>query len=200
MIELNPPLRRASYDDASAMAELVNMAGEGLPIYLWGKMAAPTESPWDIGRQRAQRETGGFSYRNTVIRELDGRPVACLIGYPLADEAEPVDYSELPELFVPLQELEDLAPGTWYVNVLATYPVYRSCGYGSELLTIAETLAAGANKHGLSIIVSDANHGARRLYERHGFSEVTSRPMVKENWENPGKRWVLLTKSLGSMH
>ena len=22
----------------------------------------------------------------------------------------------------PLQELENLAPGTWYVNVLATYP------------------------------------------------------------------------------
>ena len=34
-----PGLRAARPDDAPALAELVNFAGEGLPLYLWGKMA-----------------------------------------------------------------------------------------------------------------------------------------------------------------
>ena len=31
-------------------------------------------------------------------------------------------------MFVPLQELENLAPGTWYVNVLAVRPEFRGLG------------------------------------------------------------------------
>ena len=47
---------------------------------------------------------------------------------------------------------------------------------------------------GMSIIVSDANTGARRLYERHGYSERASRTMVKDEWVNDGENWVLLVK------
>ena len=115
MIHLDPPHRPATPDDALPMVELVNFAGEGMPVYLWTKIAASGESAWDIGQQRARRESGGFSYRNTVLREQDGEVVAALIGYPLADDPEPVNYAELPAMFVPLQQLEDMAPGTWYV-------------------------------------------------------------------------------------
>lgn len=194
MIDLVQPYRWATSGDADAMAELVNMAGEGMPLYLWEKMAEAEESAWDVGHSRARRESGGFSYRNTVIGEQDGQVISALIGYPLADEVEPVNYDELPEMFVPLQQLEDLAPATWYVNVLATYPEHRGKGHGAELLTIAERLATDSGKRGLSIIVSDGNPGARRLYERCGYRERATRPMVKEDWQNPGENWVLLVK------
>ena len=85
-------------------------------------MAEPGESAWDVGRRRAMRETGSFSYRNATVAEVDGRVIAGLIGYPLPDRPEPIDDDQMPPMFVPLQELENLAPGTWYVNVLATCP------------------------------------------------------------------------------
>ena len=178
------------------MAELVNFAGEGLPLYLWSRIAEPGQSPWEIGRQRAARESGGFSFRNTVVREADGRAAAALIGYPLPNRPDLSVYDDLPPMFVPLQELEDLAPRTWYVNVLAAYPEYRGRGYGSALLQIADRLAGSSGCEGLSIIVSDANTGARCLYERRGYEERATRRMVKEFWDNPGKNWVLLTKAL----
>ena len=128
--------------------------------------------------------------------EQDGAVVACLIGYPLADEPEPIDYATMPPMFVPLQELENLAPGTWYVNVLAAYPEHRGRGCGSRLLSIAERIAAETARRGLSLIVSDSNTGARRLYERCGYREIATRPMVKEQWENPGENFVLLVKEL----
>ncbi len=178
------------------MAELVNFAGEGLPVYLWSSMCRDGQSVWEVGRERARRETGSFSYRNAVVRQDDGEVTAALIGYALPNRADPSVYDDMPAMFVPLQELEDLALSTWYVNVLATYPDYRGQGFGSDLLAIAESLARRAGCSGLSIIVSDANEGARRLYERSGYEELARRPMIKEGWENRGHEWVLLTRRI----
>jgi ribosomal protein S18 acetylase RimI-like enzyme len=194
MIPLHAPFRRATPDDAGALAELVNLAGEGLPLYLWGKLAEPGESAWEVGRRRAAREEGAFSYRKAVVAEADRRVVAALIGYPLPDAPEPIDHAATPAMFVPLQELENLAPGTWYVNVLAAYPEHRRQGYGGRLLGIADRLAAASGRRGLSIIVADSNLDARRLYERLGCREAAMRPMIKESWESPGRNWVLLIK------
>ncbi len=196
MSEIAPPYRRAEPDDALPLAELINMAGEGMPLYLWERMKEPGETVWDVGQRRARREEGSFSYRNAVVREEDGRAVATLIGYPLADEPEHWDPADMPPMFVPLQELEDLAPGTWYVNVLASYPECRGKGYGTALLGIAERLAVEAGCCGLSIIVSDGNPGAVRLYERTGYERVATRAIVKDDWDNPGRTWVLLKKAL----
>ena len=99
-------------------------------------------------------------------------------------------------MFRPLQELENLAPGTWYVNVLAVLPAFRNLGLGGRLLQRAEETCRACGRRGLSIIVSGANQGARRLYERAGYREAATRPMVKEGWVNEGRNWVLLTRPL----
>jgi ribosomal protein S18 acetylase RimI-like enzyme len=189
-------IRPATLQDADALAALVNFAGEGLPLYLWTKMAKEGEDPWAVGRARARREEGSFSYRNAAVIEREGAVAACLIGYPLADAPEAIG-ADMPGMFVPLQELENLAPGTWYVNVLAGYPQWRGQGFGAALLQHAETLARTAGvKNGMSVIVADNNAGARRLYERAGYREVAKRPMVKESWASASSAWVLLTKQL----
>jgi ribosomal protein S18 acetylase RimI-like enzyme len=196
MIALDEPYRRATPADAQALADFVHFASEGLALYLWTKMAGPAGDPWAVGRERAARETGAFSYRNTILAEQGGKPVAGLIGYPLPDHPEPVA-PDMPAMFVPLQELENLAPATWYVNVLAAYPEHRGRGYGGALLALADRVAADAASGGLSIIVADTNTGARRLYERCGYREIAKRRMIKEDWRHPGTDWVLLTKPLG---
>jgi ribosomal protein S18 acetylase RimI-like enzyme len=195
MVDLAAPFRKAMPADAGAMADLVHFASEGLALYLWTRSAPPGVDPWAIGRERARREAGSFSYRNTVLVENEGRVAAGLIGYPIADTPEPMP-ANLPPMAVPLQELEDLVPGTWYVNVLAAYPQHRGKGYGTALLGIAEQLARQTRRRGMSIIVADTNTGARRLYERCGYREVSRRRMVKEGWQHPGEEFVLLTKRL----
>ncbi|MEL7313153.1 MAG: GNAT family N-acetyltransferase [Pseudomonadota bacterium] len=191
---LGAPLRWARKSDANEMAELINFAGEGLPLYLWSSMNDGTRSDWEIGRERAQRDFGSFSYRNTVVSDRAGRAIAALIGYDLPSEADPSVYVDMPKMFVPLQELEDLALSTWYVNVLAAYPAYRGQGHGTQLLGVAKRIALDRGCTGLSIIVSDQNHGARRLYERFGFRETARRDIVKDDWEHNGNEWVLMIK------
>jgi ribosomal protein S18 acetylase RimI-like enzyme len=187
-------LRPARTEDASVLAELVNYAGEGMPLYLWGKMAKPGETAWELGRRRAARDTGSFSYRNATIIERAGHAAGTLIGYEIADAPEPVP-PDMPAMFVPLQELENLAPGTWYVNVLAVLPEFRNLGLGSRLLALADQTGRECGKRGISVIVADSNTGARRLYERSGCAETARSLMVKEGWVAEGREWVLMTKA-----
>jgi ribosomal protein S18 acetylase RimI-like enzyme len=195
MTLIQPPFRRATLDDAAALAEFVELASEGLATYLWSRLGGPGRDPWSVGCERVCGETGGLSYRNAIVTELAARPTAGLISYPLADKPEPTT-DKLPAMLVPLQELMNLALGTWYVHVLAAYPEYRGKGQGSALLALADRLAEAAGKCGLSLIVSDTNTGARRLYESFGYREAGQRKMVKEQWQHPGINWVLLRKHL----
>ncbi|WP_378945169.1 GNAT family N-acetyltransferase [Mesorhizobium sp. ANAO-SY3R2] len=181
--------RPATKSDAAILAKLVNMAGDGLPLHLWTKMAEGGD-PWEVGRQRARREEGSFSYRNAVVLER-GRVLACLIGYPIVP-ATPDPAT--PAMFVPMNELEAMAVGSWYVNVIATLPEARGQGFGTRLLGMAEEIAETTACQGTSLIVSDANVTARRLYDETGYREIASRPMVKEDWVNPGQNWVLMVK------
>lgn len=196
MIDSFAVCRAATTADADALAALANLAGDGLPLYLWTQLARPGESPWSVGRQRAQRESGSFSYRNAVVREEAGQVAACLIGYPLPDTPAPIDRAGMPALFVPLQELENLAPGTWYINVVASFPEFRGRGIGTALLEVAEELAIAAGCSGLSLVVSNANRGALRLYERVGYVTEASRPMIREGWSHDGTEWLLLVRRL----
>lgn len=187
--------RPAVRADVPVLAELVNHAGEGIPLYLWERMREPGETAWDVGRRRAARDEGAFSWRNAVVIEYDGKVAGCLIGYAIDEEPEPIP-DGYPAMFRPLQELENLAPGTWYVNVLAVLPAFRNRGLGARLLQRAEETARSDGKRGMSLIVSDSNVAARRLYEHVGYRTAASRPMVKEGWVNESCTWILLTKGL----
>ena len=157
MMWIEPPFRAATPDDAPALAELINMAGEGLPLYLWDGLAEPGQTAWEVGRQRVRRDAGGSSWRNGIVVETEAGIVACLFGYSLADVPEPIDAS-MPAMFVPLQELENLASGTWYVNILAVSPGQRGRGLGTSLLQLADRLAGGRRGVAMDQVL-DRRHG-----------------------------------------
>jgi ribosomal protein S18 acetylase RimI-like enzyme len=192
MVDLTPPLRRATAGDAAALAEFINMAGEGMPLHVWQQMATAGEDPWEIGRRRqAERAEAGKVF---VIDEGDGA-IAGLTGYPIPATPEVIADDEVP-MFVPLIELENLAPSTWYVNVLATDPAHRGRGLGTRLLALAEQIAGGLGLEAMSIIVASRNTVARRLYENTGYVEMARRTVVKGDWTCDSDEWVLLVKRL----
>jgi ribosomal protein S18 acetylase RimI-like enzyme len=192
---IKPAFRSATLEDAGTLAEFVEFASEGLALHLWTKIAGTRHDPWGIGRERVLSGAVGLSFQNAVLAELSGQPAAGLSSYALPEKPEPIS-DKLPAMLAPLHELTNRALGTWYVHVLAASPEYRGRGLGSALLTVADDLAASARKSGLSLIVSDTNTGARKLYERSGYHEVARCKMVKEQWQHPGTDWVLLRKNL----
>lgn len=65
----------------------------------------------------------------------------------------------------------DLGEGTAHLAQLAVRPGVRGAGLGASLVTSVEALCAGAGFARLSLLVSESNRGARRLYARAGFTE-----------------------------
>jgi ribosomal protein S18 acetylase RimI-like enzyme len=190
---IQPPFRRGSVEDIGTLPEFIEIASEGLAMYLWSKIAGPARDPWSVGRDRVRTGAFGLSYENAVIAEMGGRPAAGLISYAIDEKvARP---EALPAVLVPLKELMNEARDTWYVHVLAAYPEHRGRGQGTALLRIADGLAELAGKRAISLIVSDTNFDARRLYERCGYVEVARRSMVKDEWHHPGVAWLLLKKT-----
>jgi ribosomal protein S18 acetylase RimI-like enzyme len=188
--------RAATKADAAALAVLVDIAGEGLPAYLWSTLRASGQSILEVGRERARREEGGFSYRNAVVAEVDGEVAACLVGYRLDDPYELGALNEIPELVRPLVLLEAKAPGSWYVNVLATFPEFRRQGLGFELLGIAERKAREANAPALSVIVAAGNERAVRLYKAAGYEARAAEPIFAYPGCPHSGDWMLMVKAL----
>lgn len=194
MTDLPPPFRRATSADANAMADLVNIAGGGLPEYLWAKLGKPGQAGMDVGHERARTGAGGFAFEGTVIRDVDNQVAVCLIGYP--QTAAPELDDEVIPLLRPTIELQELVPNTWYINSIATFPKFRRRGLATELLNLAEQFARAAQCETISLIMSDANTTARATYEKNGFVKRATRPIIKEDWKHDGESWVLMVRTL----
>jgi ribosomal protein S18 acetylase RimI-like enzyme len=192
---LRPPLRRATKQDARALAELVDYAGHGIPGYLWSWSAEEEQFPIEVGIERVLREEANFSYRNAVVADVDGRVAAALLAYRLPEHSD-VNLDELPDLLRPLEELELKVPGTFYINILAAYPEYRGLGLGTSLLEAAHMLASEAGCNELSLEVFEQNVGALRLYERHGYREIARLPAVPHPVYPYDGAVLLMTRSM----
>ncbi|WP_217352377.1 GNAT family N-acetyltransferase [Ruegeria sp. HKCCA6948] len=130
-----------------------------------------------------------------VVVDFGNGAVAGLTGYGIGPEPEEIG-DDFPALFRPLHELENKALDSWYVNVLACYPETRGQGLGSKILEVADEIARDAGHNTMSVIVADENVGARRLYERKGYTKLDKAPCVKDGWATETENWVLLVKSL----
>lgn len=191
-------IRKATASDAAHLARFINMAADDLPLHFWRKTVGPEGDPWALGQERAARATGNFSYSNAWLAEVEGAVGACLLGYAAEEEPGPID-PDTPPIFVPLLQLEALAPGSWYLNVLATYEGFRGKGLGSALLAHAEAVAAAAGHETISLIAADTHRDALRLYTAKGYRQIACRPVVKGDWEVDANEWRLFTKAVGTL-
>jgi len=186
--------RQATKADCRAIAELALMAGEGIPAYFWEQSRQPGQAIEDVGAQNAASDTENFSWRNVHLA-VNGNAVAgMLLAYRLPDAENAEDLAALPAFIRPLIELEQCVPGSFYINMLATYPEYRNQAVGTTLMGLADKLAANAGCSLLSVEVFEQNAGALRLYQRLGYTIVGKRPVVPHPCHPYTGDIVLLTK------
>jgi ribosomal protein S18 acetylase RimI-like enzyme len=192
-----PLYRDARKDDARALAQLIEIAGEGIPTFLWAQQAGEGRSALDVGTERAAREDANFSYRNAVVAHLDGKVAGMLLAYRLAapDAQALAELPSVPPLLQPLVELEYRVPGSFYVNALAVFPPYRGRGIGAALLDIALVRARRVRCERLSVQVFAENEGAFRLYLRSGYRVVDHRPIVAHPCYPYSTEVLLMTRS-----
>ena len=190
-------IRNAFNTDAVDLARLINMAGEGLPEFLWRCAADKAGiTPRQLGAQRAARDEGAFSYSHARMAEISGNVTGMSLAYRLDDPTSPAELESLPAMVRPLVELEVLAPGTWYINAVAAYPEWRGQGVGKALMEDCEEAAVASGAGAISLIVASENTGAHRLYLRLGYRQKASLPLVTWPGGPAGGDWLLMVRIL----
>jgi ribosomal protein S18 acetylase RimI-like enzyme len=188
--------RSARESDTLDLVCLIDSASRGLALWLWTTLRQPGEAAIEVGRNRIRNRTDvPVHYKNWFVAEIDGTVAGGLAGRRLIPM--PYERSNAIELvFAPLLELEAIAAGTWYLNVLAVYPEYRRQGVGTALLGKADEIARSTEASQVSIIVEEVNETAVELYRRVGFVEWARRPYLPYPGSPDTGDWILLKKDL----
>jgi ribosomal protein S18 acetylase RimI-like enzyme len=192
VINLHTPFRRAAPDDARAIAELVDLAGKGMPGLLWADEAGEGETPLDAGARLLARKGYALSYESAVVGDQDGRVTCLLLG--CLDNTEDTDLADAPEVVHPLIRLKRRAPRGWHVHALAVAPTHRRQGLGTRLLRLIDALAAEEGLTETSLTVAENNEAALRLYDREGYRVAGSEPVVPHPRIDLTGNWLLMTR------
>ena len=193
----NVRFRQARESDALDLACLIDCASRGLALWLWGTLRAAGQSSIEVGRHRIRTLTASpLHYATFTVAEIDGAIAGALTGRSIPLLYERGDAADLPDVYAPLLELEAVAAGSWYLNVVAVYPEFRGQGLGSALLSKAEEIARLADAPQISLIVEEVNAGALKLYLKFGFREWMRRPYIPFPGSTDQGDWILLRKDI----
>lgn len=171
------------------------MATRGLTAFLWGRMSAPGQSAFEVGRHVFCHDQNHFTHlRNWRVAEYEGRIVGALNGYVVPEQTAPA--APTLDVVEPLNALKAMAAGTWYISAAAIYPEHQGKGFGKSLLVEAERIARTAEKDRLTLLVGSFNGRAHRLYRQVGFKDWDRRPFVPFPGSDEPGEWILMVKEL----
>ncbi len=170
--------RPARKDECRTIAQLYSAASDGVADYIWTGLASPGEDILDVGARRYAREDIDFSYQNVTVAMLGERIIGMMAAYAMRPRERAADESDsdVDPVLLPYFKLEQ--PNSYYISGMALFPAYRGKGIGTRLLALAAEQARARNLTQLSLIVFEQNTGAKHLYERCGFREITREPVV----------------------
>lgn len=171
-------IRKAKQTDAKQMAPLIMVIWRDMELAILEKY--PQTLLQKVLEEAICTETYRFSYRNTLVYEIDGKIAGILCGY--RGELEPVidePWKEIGSKYGLTKEDKvfvdrETFAGEWYIDSIVTAPEYRGRQIGTKLLEAASRLAQEAGETVLGLNCDEGNEQARKLYERMGFV-----PMMK---------------------
>lgn len=168
---LDVTVREARREDAGLIAEAVCMAvgyDSTHPLYA-------------VFKTLAECEQTQYSYRNTLVAEVNGRAVAALVGYDgalLEQLREPI-FSLLEEHLGHVPTIEDeTQAGEFYLDSLGVLPEFRGMGIGRRLIDAMTQRALERGHERVGLIVDFDNPDAERLYTSQGFRRVGVKPFL----------------------
>jgi len=192
----NENIIKADPEYRVAMAELGQMAGEGIPSFFWELDRKPGETALAAGARKVSGESSNFSYKNAWLTLIGGDVAGMLLAYPLTEVDSNEEIAASPLFIQPLLKLEQRVKGSFYINMLATYATYRQQGVATRLMLNAEHIATQLHINNLSIQVFSENKRALNLYQKLGYRVIEHLPVVPHPCHPYREDIVLLVKHI----
>ncbi len=164
--------RPATREDAATIADLMLKSSGGDAEFLWHDLV-PGKSVAEMMPPLVEKETGLFTYKKSIVAEVDGQVVGLMHACAPEDVEHERNY-DIPEDRIEhvkvIFELE--VPDSYVLLYLSVSENYQNQGLGHHLLEIFEKDAEENEKQTLSVQVWADNTGALRLYSALGYTVV----------------------------
>ena len=186
----NITIRQASINDAELIAYCVGSAigEEAVQEHLGANWL-------DIIAEIARLEISQYSYRNTLIAEINNTPAGAVVAYDgarlneLRTQTLRVIHRDNPNFAFTEDETE---AGEYYLDSLCVLPQYRKQGVATRLIDALceKVFSEGHNRVGL--IVDFDNPNAERLYTSLGFQRIKTRNFLgHQMWHLVNSKFIM---------
>ena len=164
----------AEKKDCAVLAELINMASEGVVEYLFRDLV-PGVTPVQLIAHNLENVDTPHCYKSAIVAR-DGDDV---VGMTLSYSSDFHYISDEMRDFFPPDRLEHLSDfyaarveNSWYLDTLGVFEGHRRQGIGEKLISLTKDKAVENGYNALSLIVFADNELALPVYKRTGFEIV----------------------------
>jgi ribosomal protein S18 acetylase RimI-like enzyme len=171
---MTPKYRPAKEEDSVKLAELINIASDGVVEYLFHDLV-PGMTPVQVVAYNLENDNYPYSCKNVVVAEDGSAVVGMALSYPSS-------YHKITEemrSFFPADRLVHIShlyssriENSWFLDVLCVIESHRRSGIGENLISLTKERAVENGYSVLSLIVFADNTSALSLYKRTGFEIV----------------------------
>lgn len=166
--------RSAEKADSAKIAELINIASDGVVEYLFHDLV-PEMTPVQIVAYNLEEGNYPHSYKSAIVAADGTNVVGMALSYPssyhkITDEMKG---------FFPNERLEHLSdyyasyvPDSWFLDALGVDETYRMKGIGTRLVELTKERAKDNGYGIISLIAFADNSPALALYKVLGFRTV----------------------------
>ncbi len=184
-------IRSAAIADCSDLAILDNVAGHGLPLWLWhgAVLRGRATDALEWGRDRYRDDSQPCNWRNARIADEGGETAGMAVGYALPSDVPAP--SEADPVLRPVLALFARAAGTWLLDALAVFTRFRR--RGTARLLLRDQIALAGDRP-VSLVVADDNLRAIGLYESEAFQQTASEPFVPFGKGQATTQWLLMQR------
>ena len=174
--------RTGRFDDCKILAELTNMASDGVVKYLFHDLI-PGMSPVEIVARNFEQDHYPHTFNCAMVAVDESAVVGMTLSYPssfheITDEMRgffpPERLAHLDQFFSSRIE------NSWYIDTLCVIESHRRLGIGHKLISLEKEKAAENGYMSSSLIVFADNNTAMSLYKSAGF-EFVGRVDLQEN-------------------
>ena len=166
--------RTAKKKDSAKLAELINLASDGVVEYLFHDLV-PGVTPVQIVAHNLENDNYPYSYRSAIVA-VDGNDV---VGMALSYPSIYHRITEEMRDFFPSDRLEHFkdfylsrVENSYFLDALGVHQACRRKGIGTRLVELTKEKAIENGYKLLSLIVFADNTPALALYEALGFEAV----------------------------
>ncbi|MHC8949102.1 GNAT family N-acetyltransferase [Sphingobacterium hungaricum] len=178
-------LRKATKNDASALADLMLLAMDEIVYYFIGDKN-PLHAK-DFLMHFISLENNQYSYENSYVAEENKQilgQITLYDGKDLSKLREPIK-NYLSEKFKRELQFEDeTSAGEIYIDTLSVFPQAQGKGIGRGLLNFSIQEFAVNQNQVLGLLVEKSNPNAKKLYIQVGFKMVNEARLFNKEMEH----------------